>query len=205
MRTTTLLVLLLSLGLAGCECSSPSDPDAGRDAPAPTDVPGGTDTPTPADAPEDLDASEPSDAPADVPADLDAPADAPSTDAPGGLSVTISEFSIFGNCMPIVPPDPIVATWTITVAGATGAPARFVTGTLTFSSGETQTITVEDDTIALVGGAGSGEQRRAGGTPAVPGCGTVCSASVEADLVATYEVDGTMIQVEASGPYFCAF
>ena len=195
MKTTTLLALLLSLTSLGCECGPPIEP--GPDAPL--------DAPVTADAPGPMDAPVESDASPDAPSSDTPSSDTASTDAPSGVTVAIADFSIFGNCMPIVPPDPIIATWTITVSGATGATARFVTGTLTFSGGASQTITVEDDTIDLVAGAGTGDQRRAGGTPAIPGCGTICSAGEDAALQVTYEVDGATYQVDASGAYSCAF
>jgi hypothetical protein len=136
----------------------------------------------------------------DVPSS-DVPGDAP-RDTPSAATVVLSDFAAFGNCMPIVPSDPIVATWTITVSGASSTSARFVTGTLSFTTGETQTITVETDTIPLTAGGGTGDQRRASGTPTVPGCAGVCGAGVT--LNATYEVDGAMFVVTGAGNYTCA-
>lgn len=181
MRPILLAVFTLSF-VAGCPGSTATD--------------AGTDTPVVADAPS-------LDTPAiDAPVVVDAPAtDTPATDA-AAITVEIRDFSAFGNCMPIVPPDPIVATWTVVVAGASGSSASFESGTLTFTGGEVVPVAVDVPTFALTGGAAMQAQRRNAGVIKVSAC-TLCGMGVRLD--ASYRVDGVSFPVVANGNYECAF
>jgi hypothetical protein len=184
--------------VAGCSCETPPSSDTGVDANV-------IDTASPLDAPP-LDAPL-LDAPGDVSA-LDSPSvlDAPivASDAPG-VSVAVSSFMAYGNCKPLVPPDSILASWTVDISGASASTARFVSGTLTFTTGLVVDVEVETPDITLTGGAASAAQRRAPGTAAVDGCGTLCGSSPGVTLDAVYEIGGATFLVRAVGNYSCAF
>lgn len=189
-RTLPWIALCL---VAGCSCETPPSSDTGVDANV-------LDTASPIDAPL-------LDAPGDVsvpdsPLVLDAPIVA--SDAPG-VSVTVSSFMAYGNCKPLVPPDSIIASWTVDISGASAATARFVSGTLTFTTGLVVDVEVETPDITLTGGAASATQRRAPGTAAIDGCGTLCGSSPGVTLDAVYEISGATFLVRAVGNYSCAF
>jgi hypothetical protein len=173
----------VALLLPGCPGSTAVD--AGADVPAATDTPA-MDVPGTTDAPMGVDAPR---------------ADAPAADA-AGVTVSIADFNIFGNCMPIVPPDPIVATWTVVVAGASGTSGSFESGTLTFSGGEVVPVTVDVPSFTLTAGGAMQAQRREPGVIKVDGC-SLCGMGVRLD--ATYRVDGASFPVVANGNFSCAF
>lgn len=184
----TLRIALFSLFLAllgGCDCAGNPSTDAGRDTPL-SDV-DMLDTPV-----------------ADVPATSDVPADdAPVSSDAAAVSVAISDFAASGNCMPIVPGDPIVATWTVVVSGASGTTASFVRGELVYSGGSRVPVTVDVPSFGLTAGAAMQAQRRVSGATKTDGCGTTCGMGVR--LEATYLVDGEEFAVTANDNYDCAF
>lgn len=191
-RTLPWIALCL---VAGCSCETPPSNDTGvvLDTASPIDAPL-------LDAPL-LDAQGDVSTP-DSPLVLDAPIVA--SDAPG-VSVAVSSFMAYGNCKPLVPPDSIIASWTVDISGASATTARFVSGTLTFTTGLVVDVEVETPDITLTGGAASATQRRAPGTAAIDGCGTLCGSSPGVTLDAVYEIGAATFLVRAAGNYSCAF
>jgi hypothetical protein len=112
---------------------------------------------------------------------------------------------VFGNCQPIVPPDPIMVRWTSAVTGATSSSATLVSATLTLSGFRTitQTLTVTPTAVPLTNGAGSVAQQKTAGDPA-PGnvCGEVCGSNARLDV--TLDDGGTQFSATATGTYNCA-
>ena len=112
---------------------------------------------------------------------------------------------MFGNCQPIVPPDPIIVAWTSVVTGATSSSATLVSAVLTLSGFRTitQTLTVTPTAVPLTNGAGSVAQQKTAGDPA-PGtvCGEVCGSNARLDV--TLSDGGTQFSATATGTYLCA-
>lgn len=129
----------------------------------------------------------------------------PSRDATTSATVTITAFGSYGNCFP-VPPDPIMASWHVTIAGATGSTAMLTSARLTITGSSTvvQMLTVDMPTIALTGGAGSGDQRKvAADVNPSDACGELCGGSTaRIDLV--FVIDGVPVTASATVPYECA-
>lgn len=127
-----------------------------------------------------------------------------SGDASIDATVTLGEVAVYGDCMPIVPADPVVAFWTATVAGASGATATLTDAEL-FIATETQTLTVDEPIVSLSGGAGSQEQRKTSGDPAIAGaCASLCTdASYTLEL--TYAIDGASVVVSDTGAFDCVY
>lgn len=196
MHTSSRLLLSFALltAVAGCGSSPVATIDAGTDATA-----GDTGT---------ADAAMIADTGTDTGGSLDdAGADAASTDdAASAATVTISGLTLFGNCMPIVAPDPIRASWTATVAGATGATATLTSATLVITGTTTivQNLTVDVPVIALTGGAGSSMQTKvlADMNPSMA-CGGTCGSPAHLDL--TFMIDGAPVMATADATYECAF
>ena len=117
----------------------------------------------------------------------------------------IQNLSVFGNCQPIVPPDPIIVAWTSVVTGATSSSATLVSAVLTLSGFRTitQTLTVMPTAVPLTNGAGSAAQQKTAGDPA-PGtvCGEVCGSNARLDV--TLSDGGTQFSATATGTYLCA-
>ncbi len=135
------------------------------------------------------------------------PRDAGRPDARTAAMVTLTDFVAFGNCMPIVSPDPVRASWTATVSGAAGATATLTSATLTLAGARTiiQRVTVDAPVIALRGGAGSAMQRKVA-SDMVPtaGCGELCGGTTATiDLV--FVIDGADVPATARTAYECAF
>jgi hypothetical protein len=127
-------------------------------------------------------------------------------DAAGAAMVAISGFSAFGNCMPIVAPDPIRASWTATVTGGSGASAMLTSATLVIMGSPpiVQSLTVDMPTIALTDGGGSATQTKVSATmnPAMA-CGATCGSDARIDL--TFMIAGREVMASADGTYECAF
>jgi hypothetical protein len=117
----------------------------------------------------------------------------------------IQNLSVFGNCQPIVPPDPIRVSWTSVVTGASSSSATLVSAVLTLSGFRTitQTLTVTPTAVPLTNGAGSAAQQKTAGDPA-PGtvCGEVCSSNARLDV--TLDDGGVQFSATATGIYSCA-
>jgi hypothetical protein len=190
-----LRTILLSFFLIAC-----GDDDGGTDAGPSGRVDGG-----PRDAGNsDDDAGDREDGGAD---DDAGSSDAGERDATTEARVTLTEFVAFANCKPVVPPDPIITSWTATVSGAAGATATLTNAELTITGGETftQTVTVDNPVIALTGGAGSAMQRKVSGTPApTDACERLCAVGSSSELEATFSVDGANVLVTATGTFECA-
>lgn len=132
-------------------------------------------------------------------------ADAGSRDATTAAVVTITDFVSYGNCFP-VPPDPIMASWHVTVTGASGSTATLTSARLTITGSATvvQMLTVDMPVVALAGGAGSADQRKVMADMNPPdACGELCGGSTaRIDLV--FLIDGVTVMATASVPYECA-
>lgn len=196
----SVLVSLL-LAIAGCSGGNGSTPDAGGTSDA------GSDAGSTPDTGADVDTGTPADAGTDAAPMADAGSDAGSTtDAGAHAMVTVTDFTVFGNCMPIVAPDPIIVSWTANVSGASGTTAMLTNAVLTIDSPSpiVQRLTVDVPTFALSGGSGSQAQRKtmADANPAMA-CGGACGSA--AHLAATFMVDGAPVMVTADGTYDCAF
>lgn len=131
----------------------------------------------------------------------------PPRDATTSAVVTITDFFAWSNCMPIVAPDPVIATWMLHVTGATGTTATVVDAKLTIAAPSTtlmQTITLDTPAVTLTGGAGAASQRKASGTPGPTGaCSSLCAAGTTSHLELTVEVDGVRIVITADDGYSC--
>jgi hypothetical protein len=182
------VAMCLVLSIAGCS-SAVTPNDAGLDASTMLDAgsDGGTDT--------GVDAAPPSDA---------------GTDASMSMpTITITNLTVFGDCMPIVAPDPIHASWTATVDGASGTSATITNALLvirpaTTGSDVMQTLTVDTPTIALSGGHGSAMQNKTGADANPPaGCTGVCGGV--AHLMVTFMIDGAPVFAFGDAMVGCAF
>lgn len=200
----------VALGILGCG-SSGAPLDSG---PVGSDAGGGdsgADAAVIADAGPETDAGPGADA-----GDRDAGSLADGGESDGGsiadastATVVITDFYAYANCMPIVPPDPIRASWTATVSGATGAAATVTSATLTIMPGAgaatVQDITVSPPAIALVGGTGSADQiKTAASTSPVMACSRLCGSGVTARLDISFSIDGTTVSATATGAFSCA-
>ncbi len=121
--------------------------------------------------------------------------------------VVLRSVYAYGNCMPVISEDPILVMWTVDITGARGDTAQLTKATITVSSGTSivQDFTVANPSIALVGGAGSADQRK---PVAVVSPNSACSqmcggATYRLDLV--YAIDGQIIAVSQSGNFSCAY
>jgi|LNFM01.1.fsa_nt_gb hypothetical protein len=136
---------------------------------------------------------------------VDARADAV-TDG-GAVRISIRDFMSFSNCMPIVPPDPVRANWTVDVSGASGSTARITSATLSIratGSSVVQTLVVSPTTFPLVGGAGSAMIRKESGNPAPTGsCRELCSG--DSTLTLEIDVGAGPQRVMGSTMHGCAF
>ena len=150
---------------------------------------------------------------------LDAPDAGPTRDAPrpprdapriGTAVVTVSGGSAFANCTP-ASDDPVVAFWNVQVTGAMSPTATLVSATLNIvsRSGRTlsQTLMVDNTTIALVDGGGTVMMRKTSGTPAAfeacgaAFCGPESPTDAFIDLV--FMVDGDRIEASFTQVYLC--
>lgn len=203
-----LLSLGLSLLLVACGDGS-SDADAGggaADAAVAMDAGGGVD----AGAAEDAGGGG-IDAGLEDAGAIDAGAEDAGTPADAGdLSLTLADVAVYGNCMPIVAEDPILAFWTTNVADAGAATAATLTDaklTITGSSTLVQSLVIDSPTVALSGGSGSQMQRKTGAdvTPS-DACGSYCgSAAVTWTLELTFDVGGATVPVTESGSFSCVY
>jgi hypothetical protein len=130
--------------------------------------------------------------------DAESPGDQP--------KVRLSKVSVYGNCMPIVANDPIIAFWTVDISGAQGSSARLTQAALAVTGSTTvnQVFTVETPAVSLVNGAGSADHRkRKDSTTTYSVCNSLCGdAHYQLDLV--FSVDGQDIPVSSSGVFGCA-
>ncbi len=213
-------VILALTVLPGCPSTtgvgdaSDSAFDASADRVIPTDAIDAIDIPA-SDASDAVVSDTPRDGSIDAPGDAtndatsdgagDAARDVPLADG-GAARVTIAMFGAFGNCMPIVPPDPINVSWTLSVSGAAGLTLTVTDATLTIRGSRTvtQTLTVMPPSFALTGGAGSAMQRKLTGTPTPMNvCGELCGgATATLDLTVTDGVGS--YRVSAMSPFMCA-
>ena len=150
---------------------------------------------------------------------LDAPDAGPTRDAPrpprdaprmGTAAVRVTGGSAFGNCTP-ASDDPVVAFWSVEVTGAASPTATLVSATLSIASrsGRTlsQTLMVDNPTIALIDGFGTVMMRKTSGTPGViAGCDAAfcdpeAPANAFVDLVLM--VDGDQIEASFTQDYLC--
>ena len=126
----------------------------------------------------------------------------------GAAALTITGLTVHGDCMPIVPPDPILASWTASISGATGSVATLVDAKLVITSASTVTqhLTVDHPDVSLAGGAGSQAQSKTGAdvTPAAAFCGEFCSGAT-ASLDLTFDTAGGPLNARAEVPFDCAF
>ena len=218
MSTRWALVTAVALLAAGCGDDMVVD-DAGVDA-GPGAMDGGARDAGPGDAgPGD---AGPGDAgPGDAGGDDGGPADAGSADAgplDGGpaidasaTSITVSDAAVYSNCMPSVPPDPILAFWTVHVSGAPGGvtSVTLTDAKLTITPGSgapvNQTLTIDFPTVALTGGAGTQDQRKTGADVVPTGaCGSLCGGATFS-LELTYDVAGTPFVVTETGTFGCVY
>jgi hypothetical protein len=125
----------------------------------------------------------------------------------GDATIALGDASVYGSCMPVTPPDPIMASWTIAISGATGSTATLRDARLRIVGSHTvmQTLTVDPMTIALTGGSGTAMQSKTGADtdPSMP-CGELCGGATYT-LELTYEVDGAEVRATESGFYSCVF
>jgi hypothetical protein len=123
-----------------------------------------------------------------------------------GRRLEIQNLNVYGNCMPIVPPDPIMVSWASVVNGAIAPSAAVVSVTLTLSGARTitQTLTVMPTTVPLTNGAGTVTHQKVSGDPA-PGtvCAEVCGSNARLDV--TLSDQGTQFSATATGMYRCVF
>jgi hypothetical protein len=147
-------------------------------------------------------------APPDAGPSLDGGVDAgPPEDAATEAMITLSDVSVYANCMPIVAPDPIVAFWTVDVSGAeAGATVTLTAASLTVSGTPsfTQELTVDEPAVPLRGGAGSRMQRKTGADRDPPvACTALCDRDFELELA--YAVNGARVVVSERGRLGCVF
>lgn len=120
--------------------------------------------------------------------------------------VRLTKVSVYGNCMPIIANDPIIAFWTVEITGAQGSSARLTHAALavTGSVPVNQVFTVDTPNVPLVNGAGSANQRKQrDSTSYNTACAHLCGdATYQLDLV--FSVDGQDIAVSSSGVFGCA-
>jgi hypothetical protein len=135
------------------------------------------------------------------------PSDAGTRVDASATEIVLSEVAVYANCQPVVPPDPILAFWNVTITGAPGSAATLTEAKLTITGSSTviQTLTVDEPVIALSGGAGSGMQRKTGAdTNPGAACGELCGgASFTLEL--TYDVGGATIAVTETGSFGCVY
>lgn len=139
------------------------------------------------------------------------PLDAGPTIDASATSITLTDAAVYSNCMPSVPPDPILAFWTVHVSGAPGGvtSVTLTDAKLTITPGSgapvSQTLTIDFPTVALTGGAGTQAQRKTGGDVLPSGaCSTLCGgASFSLEL--TYDVAGTPFVVTETGTFGCVY
>jgi hypothetical protein len=190
-RSLLSIAALLTL-IAGCGQSPAATVDAGRDA-------AGSDAASSDDVGPLADTGTTDAGAVDAASAEDA---APSSD----VTVTISDLAVFGNCMPIVAPDPIHAGWTVAISGATGPAATLTSATLTLMSSPpiVQTLTVDSPTVLLLIGSGMAMQQKVSAdmNPSMA-CGATCGA--DARLSLTFMVDGAPVTATADGVYECTF
>ncbi|HEY8430508.1 MAG TPA: hypothetical protein VIL20_19140 [Sandaracinaceae bacterium] len=181
--------------------------DAGPDAAQPEDAgreDAGTADSGPEDAgPEDAgleDAGLEDAGPEDAGTDAAMPVDA------GPPRIELTDLEVYANCAPIVPLDPIIVRWTVTITGAPASSATLTSAHLEITNGTdtvAQNLTVDMPTIPLSGGAGSGMQRKVGADANAPlVCALLC-AGANFTLRLDYDVGGTTINVMESGAFAC--
>jgi len=121
--------------------------------------------------------------------------------------VALRNVSAYGNCMPMIQPDPIIVLWTVDITGARGDAAQLTKATITVSNGASivQDFTVANPIIQLVDGAGSASQRKPlDRVSPNQACSAMCSnATYQLDFV--FDIDGQSISVSKAGAFSCAF
>ena len=124
-------------------------------------------------------------------------------------TLTITNLTVYGDCMPIVAADPIHASWTATIDGAAGTSATFTSALLSIRPNApgatiTQNLTVDMPAITLTGGHGSATQLKTGADANPPaGCTGVCGGI--AHLMVTFTIDGAPVFANAQANVSCAF
>jgi hypothetical protein len=144
------------------------------------------------------------------PVGLDGAPDIGTTAVDGGnqAKVVLRSGGAYGNCMPSVSPDPIIATWTVEISGAHGTTAQLAKATVTVTGKTTivQELTVDNPTIALVNGAGSADQRKPlSQQQPNSACESMCSGGTTYRLDLVYSIDGQSVPVSKSGSFSCAY
>jgi hypothetical protein len=134
----------------------------------------------------------------------------PTIDA-SATSISLTGAAVYSNCMPSVPPDPILAFWTVHVSGAPGGLTSVTLTdaklTITPASGApvNQTLTIDFPAVALTGGAGTQDQRKTGADVLPSGaCSALCSGATFS-LELTYDVAGTPFVVTETGAFGCVY
>lgn len=189
----------LLFSLAACSGGTTADSGVDRDA--------GIDAAT-SDAGQDAGATVDGGHAMDGGSDLGATADAGVGDAAvGSGTLTVTGFTAYGDCMPIVSADPIHSFWFASIAGAAGSTATLVDAKLTITGSRTVTqhLTLDVPDIALTAGAGTADQHKTG-ADANPGdvCGELCSGATAAlDLI--FDTADGRLTAHVEAPYSCAF
>jgi hypothetical protein len=119
----------------------------------------------------------------------------------------LTEFVAYSNCMPAIPPDPVIVWWTAGITDGTGPTATLTRATLTITGARdiTQELTVDMPVIALTGGAGSAMQRKVSGTPAPAGaCGEICGGGT-AEIEVVFDIGGANATATASTDFGCVY
>ncbi|MBL9100150.1 MAG: hypothetical protein JNL82_04275 [Myxococcales bacterium] len=135
------------------------------------------------------------------------------TDTGGGVLpiLGVTGLSVFANCQPAVPPDPVTAKWTLTVdntAGDVEANLIVTKATLTYEPGMgefVQQINADPTAIGPVpkNGKSMAMMEKTGAVDNLPNdCGR-CGKDVALEL--TVDVDGTEAKVGATAMMGCAF
>ena len=134
------------------------------------------------------------------------------TDTGGGLQplILLSSFEVFGDCMPVVPDDPISATWIATFDNKLGMAdynASVKTATLTYSPGIMEFVQGINVAPAMSGVVGVGKtvmkaQSKTKALMNLPMDCSQCGKPVHLDVVFT--VDGQDITASADAVMTCA-
>jgi len=183
-----MLPVMLVLVACGGRREVLSDADGGVDSGAAVDA--GVDAGS-ADAGQD--AGTDAGAALDAGSDAGGGADAGSDAGTRALAATASSWSMYANCMPIVPADPFNISFTVAYdnsAGASSGTATVLSSKVSFSGGSELDLTVSPSEVTVpAGGTMSVEHTKTASTPALSSPCSTCgeTASLEAQL----DIDGS--------------
>jgi hypothetical protein len=131
----------------------------------------------------------------------------------GGLLplIGVTGLSVFGNCMPAVPPDPVDAKWVVTVDNTTGdaeITAMLTKATLTYEPGMTEFVQGIDVDPTMIGPVPAmmkkmGMMAKTAAQMNLPNDCTRCGKPVKLDL--TFDVGGDVVAASAEVMMACAF